>query len=469
VAREPLECAVPEELGLSGTRLADLMGQLEEKYIRSGLLPGAIFAVVRRGKLVAYREWGDLRKSTVLKLYSISKVFTALAALQLVDEGIFGLEDPISTLVPEWPERLEVEREDGAVVRAEQVLTVRHCLSHTGGFTYEMPSVHPAHAQRAPELRRLAARRRGPAAPPRELRDLVKAARSQPLLFEPGEHFNYGGLGICLLARAVEEASGLSIAEYMSRRLFGPMGMRDTGFVIDEARAGDCVSVKCHPSTVPAMAAMLPNGAWRSRLKLYARAWLAFLFRWPFLEHTPAGNGVLSPKKLWDRSLSLFVPDAGVVSTGADVVRWLSILTRGGQGPDASGRMMPVFPAASLSAISTPATPELESPFALDAPPPSAQLFAANEARAAPARGTRPQNGLPGQRFGHGACVVTAPARAGLPPRAEGSWHWMGFASTYFFANPREELAACFLTQLISHRTYPIHHELIDGVHKCLE
>ncbi|CAE8684122.1 unnamed protein product, partial [Polarella glacialis] len=178
--------------------------------------------------------------------------------------------------------------------------------------------------------------------------------------------------------------------------------------------------------------------------------------------------------KLWDSSLQLFHPDAGAVSTGDDFVRWLAMLSNGGKAADADGTTTQVLSEWVLSSIASPQTPLLEAPFAFDAPPGvSGFIFPTRACRAVSSwfrrgRGHRWFNCFPGQRFGLGACVVTDPLRAGLPPRAAGSWHWMGFASTYFFVNPKEELAACFLTQLVSHRTYPLHDELVGGVHRCL-
>lgn len=471
-----VEAADPADLRLSTSGLEELAERFATKYIASGLLPGAVLAVVRHGRLALLREWGGHSIESVFKLYSVSKVFTSLAALQLVEEGSLGLDDAVSDRVPEWPARPSVEAEDGSLRPSTVTLRLRHCLTHTSGGTYELATVHPRAAQRPSERRRLAARRGGRRGPP-DLRGYVEALAEQPLLFEPGSHFNYGGLGSCLLARAVEETSGLSIAEFMRRRLFEPAGMRSSGFVIDESLKDKCLPVEVHPWAVPAVAAGMPCASWAQWLevrRLCARGWLATLLRRPSVRRQAAGLGVLSPKPLWDQSLKMFHPDAGVVASGADVVRWLAMLTRQGLAVDSKGRSTRVLGPGALAAIAEPATPELQAPFALDAPALAGQLYAASEYRRAslwPWSGEppgRPQNSLPGQRFGLGGCVLAEPSKAGLPESCKGSWHWMGFGSTYFFVNPREELAACFLTQLISHRTYPIHHELLEGVHGCL-
>eukprot|EP00931_Biecheleriopsis_adriatica_P090494 TRINITY_DN64475_c0_g1_i1.p1 TRINITY_DN64475_c0_g1~~TRINITY_DN64475_c0_g1_i1.p1 ORF type:complete len:549 (+),score=64.14 TRINITY_DN64475_c0_g1_i1:72-1649(+) len=457
----------PESLGLSSDKLAELAANFQKKYIDTHRLKGALLAVVRHGEVVAVWELGSYKTDTVFKLYSITKVFTAIAGLQMTESLGITVDEPVSNLVPEWPATVNVQKELADPQPANEQLLLRHCLSHTGGFSNTLPTVHPTSAFRPVERRRLQARLRGKQAPAKDLREVVEREAWEPHIYAPGEHFNYCSVGSQIIARAVETASGLNIAEYMKKHIFGPVGMTNTGFVIDESLADNCVSTDYHPRVISAVSDGLP-GPWWQRLRLKCRGILARLLRRPFLDNLkPAGSGVISPKKLWDRSLELFHPEAGVVGTGRDFLRWLAMLTNGGRCKDGSGEARQVLSTSILESLATPVTAELQAPFALDAPEMSGALFPVHGPSDRIPR-CRPFNSLPGQRFSLGACVVVDPTKAGLPLRASGSWHWMGFASTYFFVNPKEELAACFLTQLISHRTYPIHDELLKGVHDCL-
>ncbi|CAE7206329.1 unnamed protein product [Symbiodinium microadriaticum] len=401
----------------------------------------------------------ETTRSGEADLSHISAIRLALITmeLQVLDAQEHGIspETPISSLVPEWPEDLPGDM-PGAPA---EPLRLRHCFTHTGGFSNALPTVHPVRSLRPAELRRLRKRRSEAAKPPCNLKELVERESREPHIFAPGQHFNYCSVGSRLVARMVEEVSGLTIAEYIQKHICEPAGMTDTGFFIDESRAADCVSTDYHPWALPAVADGL-FGCW-NRCRLRCRSIYARLCGCAFIDDLkPAGTGVISPMKLWNRSSKLYHPDAGLVGTGSDFVRFLEVLTR-----DASQE--PVLSPFVLEALASPVTEELQAPFALDSVS-VGRLFPVRGDRLPRQKLLRPFNSFPGQRFSLGASVICEPKKVALPPRAAGTWHWMGFASTYFFVNPKEELAACFLTQLVSHRTYPILDELVKGVHDAL-
>ncbi|CAE7205180.1 unnamed protein product [Symbiodinium necroappetens] len=456
ITRVPLQCSGARDSdGLNLAKLDELARGFNDRYITPGLLKGALVAIVRRGKVVALWELGQYKSTTVFKFYSITKVFTAIAGLQICEEHGISPETPISSLVPEWPEDLPGDM-PGAPA---EPLRLRHCFTHTGGFSNALPTVHPVRSLRPAELRRLRKRRSEAAKPPCNLKELVERESREPHIFAPGQHFNYCSVGSRLVARMVEEVSGLTIAEYMQKHICEPAGMTDTGFFIDESLAADCVSTDYHPWALPAVADGL-FGCW-NRWRLRCRSIYARLCGCAFIDDLkPAGTGVISPMKLWNRSSKLYHPDAGLVGTGSDFVRFLEVLTR-----DASQE--PVLSPFVLEALASPVTEELQAPFALDSVS-VGRLFPVRGDRLPRQKLLRPFNSFPGQRFSLGASVICEPKKVALPPRAAGTWHWMGFASTYFFVNPKEELAACFLTQLVSHRTYPILDELVKGVHDAL-
>lgn len=445
--------------GINIDKLALLAKDFDTRYVQTGRVKGGLLAVVHCGKIVGVWEMGKYSCDTVFKFFSISKVFTAIAGLQLCEEKGISLETPISALVPEWPAKLRDE--SGKVLPP---LLLKHCLTHTGGFSKALPTVHPLPSLREAELQRIKDQIRGQGRTPQTLREAVELEGQHPQIFSPGRHFNYCGVGSQLVARAVEEAFGMNIAEYMQQRIFKPASMDNMGFVIDELLSKNCVSTDYHPWVLPAVAATIPSRWRRMRLRITG-LWCQLCGQKLVDNIRPAGSGVILPTKLWDRSLKFFHPDAGLVGTGADFVKWLQVMTGNGEQAEAD-RCQKVLSQFVLDSLATPITPELQPPFALDAPLTSNRLF---PVRGDPVqRSHRPFNSFPGQQFSLGGCVITNPEKIGLPKRAEGTWHWMGFASTYFFVNPREKLSACFLTQLVSHRTYPILDELVTGVHESL-
>lgn len=153
-------------------------------------------------------------------LYSATKLATVTAALQLVERGLLHPDDPVSAYVPAFG-ALRVRR-GRAAVPARKVLTVRHLFTMTGGMNYDLD---------VPELREAAAQCDGRD----DTRRIVSAMARIPLDFEPGAHFQYS---LChdVLGAVVEAVSGMRLRDYMQANIFGPLGMRDTGFTAEEGR-----------------------------------------------------------------------------------------------------------------------------------------------------------------------------------------------------------------------------------------
>ncbi|OLQ15209.1 Esterase EstB [Symbiodinium microadriaticum] len=279
--------ASPEDYGVDSARLSEMISGFQEKYIDSGRMRGALVAVVRRGQIIGVWEMGGYNSETVFKLYSITKVFTALAGLQICEEENISMDTPVSSLVPEWPKELYVE-DQGKLEKAKETLRLQHCFTHTGGFSNNYgPACHPPGSWRPAEARRLMGILAGLATGPSDLREMVAMEGRQPLIFEPGSHFDYGGVGLALIARIVEESSGMSIA----------------------------VPTDAHPWLTPALGVMEPS-TW-AMVRLWIRGLWAKILGRPLIEaFRPAGAAVFGAKKLWDPSQKHFLPDAGLVCPG---------------------------------------------------------------------------------------------------------------------------------------------------------
>jgi CubicO group peptidase (beta-lactamase class C family) len=206
----------PAEVGFDPGRLQRALSFVEES-VASGRLTGAIVLVARRGVVVAERAYGvlDLESKrpctteTIYPIASISKPMTATAVMILVDEGRLGLSDPVERYLPAFKEQ-KLKTPAGDLVH--RPFTVRHLLTHTAG----LPSNSP--------LRKL---------PLREwlklpLSQTVDAAATVDLDNEPGTKLHYSAIGFATLGRIVEVISGRPFEQFMTERVFEPLGMRHT-------------------------------------------------------------------------------------------------------------------------------------------------------------------------------------------------------------------------------------------------
>ena len=185
-----------------------------------GGIPAADLIVTHQGETVYRKQVGysDLEgtrpvsNSDLYWLFSATKVVTCLAAMRLVEEGRLSLSDPVSKYLPAYG-KIMVKRADGSVTPAENVMTVEHLFTMSGGMTYDV------------DWKRIAA--------VRELNlgtvSIVEDMAGAPLAFEPGTHFRYS---LChdVLAAVVEVVSGMPFSQYLDKIMFTPLGIREMGF-----------------------------------------------------------------------------------------------------------------------------------------------------------------------------------------------------------------------------------------------
>lgn len=242
----------PEDVGLSGERLGRI-GEAVKRHIDAGSLPGAVTLVARRGKIAHFEAHGQIDVETkrpmprdaVFRLASMSKPITAAAVMMMIEEGKVRLNDPVSRFIPEFAgAKVAIPRPGRAggapgappaagaggrgapapvdVVTATRDITVRDLLTHTSGLM----SGGPGNAQ-APQR-----------TPTDTLATYIPKLGAVPLDFPPGTMWRYSGLaGFDVLSRIVEVASGQPFDRFLKERLFDPLGMKDTGFVLPPDRA----------------------------------------------------------------------------------------------------------------------------------------------------------------------------------------------------------------------------------------
>lgn len=215
-------------------RVADLV----DSYVDAGKLAGAQVQIAHEGKVALRHTVGmaDIADNTpladdaIFRLYSMTKPITSLALMQLHEQGLVLLEDPVARYIPEF-ENPRVWSSGNAVSHvtrpASNTITVRDVLAHTSGLTYGWFHSHPLD-----ELYRNAGLGDF-SLPDSSLEEAMKTLASLPLLFEPGTAWNYS-LSTDVCGRIVEIVSGKSLDVYFADHILGPLGMTDTAFCVAE-------------------------------------------------------------------------------------------------------------------------------------------------------------------------------------------------------------------------------------------
>jgi len=157
-------------------------------------------------------------ENTIFWIASMTKPITSVAAMQLVEQGKLALDAPLGDLLPFLAKPQILER--GKLRPATKPVTLRHLLTHTAGFSYDFASAeYVEHYKANPEKAR-----RG-----------KRSWLEMPLLFEPGERWEYG-INTDWVGLAVEAASGLPLDDYFNAHILGPLGMADTQFLPSAAQ-----------------------------------------------------------------------------------------------------------------------------------------------------------------------------------------------------------------------------------------
>ena len=198
-----------------------------EPFVQSGELPGAISILYKNGVqetcAIGYADVAAGRPITLDDVYmqcSQTKGFCGVTAAKLVEEGKLDLDDPVSNYLPEFGELwvLTDQAEDTKVLKkAQNVLTVRMCLNHTGGFPFEIS------AKRADV-------RGGGWSGGAPLRQTASIAAASPIMFEPGTREQYSNTGMDIAAAVVAEITGMKWEEYLKQEVLDPLGMTSSTF-----------------------------------------------------------------------------------------------------------------------------------------------------------------------------------------------------------------------------------------------
>jgi CubicO group peptidase (beta-lactamase class C family) len=231
VSAGELPTAKPGEVGLDADKIQQAHDAVKA-LIDKKEMAGAVIAVARKGKVVMFEAQGEMeagsgtpmKTDTIVRIYSMTKPITSVAAMMLVEEGKIRLDDPVAMYVPEL-KGLRVHAgkagsdESVAVTREP---TVRDLMRHTAGLTYGAFSDGPVDKiYRAKNV----LSRDG------SLKDMMEKLGKVPLMFQPGTRWHYS-VATDVLGRVVEAASNKPLDTYFAERIFTPLDMKDTGFYV---------------------------------------------------------------------------------------------------------------------------------------------------------------------------------------------------------------------------------------------
>jgi methyl acetate hydrolase len=209
------------------------ISELLQRAADAGDVPGVAVAAVTAGGTIVSAAAGmrdtasgaAMAADTVVWIASMTKAVTGACAMQLVEQDKLSLDGPISAVLPELRsvQVLEGFAANGSprLRPAQRPITLRHLLTHSSGFVYEIWNADMASYIEKTGTPSIAS--------------CMNAALALPLLFEPGERWDYG-IGIDWAGKAVEAISGQRLSAYMQQHLLEPLGMKDTGFRIGTAQ-----------------------------------------------------------------------------------------------------------------------------------------------------------------------------------------------------------------------------------------
>jgi CubicO group peptidase (beta-lactamase class C family) len=191
------------------------------QQINEGHLPGAVTTVWHAGELIHHQAhgWADIEREELLsdrhlfRIYSLTKIVTSVAVLQLYERGLLDLNDPVAQYIPAF-EKQQIELPDGRLVPANKATTIYDLLRHCGGL------------RNAHGIEELIASKR-------TLETFANELAALPLTAEPDTKWIYG-YSTDVLARVIEIVSGRRFDHYLDAQIFRPLEMFDTAFALSE-------------------------------------------------------------------------------------------------------------------------------------------------------------------------------------------------------------------------------------------
>src|SRR6201996_1890369 len=232
--------ASPDSAGMSKAGFERIENHLRDRYVEAGRFPGTQLTVYRRGQLVHRTSQGfaDLERKilvkddTIYRIYSMTKPITSIAFMMLVEEGRVALDEPVHKYIPEW-KNLGVFQAGvwpAFLTRPpSQPMRIVDLMRHTSGLTYgfqQRGNIDAAYRElKIGELEKAGT-----------LQSMIADLAKMPLEFSPGEAWNYS-ISTDVIGYLVGLISGMPFEQFLQKRIFDPLGMKDTGFFVAPEKA----------------------------------------------------------------------------------------------------------------------------------------------------------------------------------------------------------------------------------------
>lgn len=406
----------PNRVGFDPERL-ERISEFMNARVADGTMVGGMGMIARKGKVVFTDTWGmrdreasaPMTEDTIFRIYSMTKPITSVAVMMLYEEGHFFLNDPIARYIPELA-GLEIavstadgetetvsdgtrsrtigtgdESKVGLTRSPRRQPTIRDLLRHTAGMTYGVFG-NTEVDQKYRELGVLSNRT--------NLADFVSTLGQAPLQYEPGSRWHYS-VSVDVQGRLVEVISGMRFGEFLEERLFKPLGMNDTSFVVPEDKF-ERLAQLYSPRAVEGGGA--DGGAADGATELVAAGERA--------------NRNYRPGATFESG------GGGLVATTADYMRFAQMLLNGGELAGVR-----ILSPKTVDLMTTDQLGDVTKPF-----------------------------GRKGVGFGLGFAVMLDKGQIG-ELGSNGEYNWGGLAGTRFWIDPEEELIGIFMVQSVPHRT----------------
>ena len=247
----------PESVGISEDRLQRI-DKYFKKSIEENIIPGAVTLIVKDGKIVYEKSFGNenvfkevkFKNDNIFRIASMTKAITSLAVMILWEEGNFTLDDPIEKFIPEFKNHKilkKFNKNDSTYtsIKANKKITIRHLLTHSSGLGYGFIDSNP-------EMKAIFAKKNKKfmdngvmcfCDEDVKIENIIKNIGKYPLHHEPGKQFTYS-IGLDVLGYFIELQSGMTLSDFFNERIFKPLGMNDTQFYLGNEKNERLVSVQ---------------------------------------------------------------------------------------------------------------------------------------------------------------------------------------------------------------------------------
>ncbi|MEJ0027811.1 MAG: serine hydrolase domain-containing protein [Rhizomicrobium sp.] len=228
----PLPQVAPDTVGLDADKLK-LLDATMDKAVDTGEVAGIEVMAVRHGKIAELHTYGlasmaaatPIARDTIFRMYSQTKPMTGVAMMILYEKGLWKLDDPVTKFIPEFA-GLKVLRADGGLEDMKRPPTMRELMTHTAGFGYGLRTGNPVDdAFRADKVLQS-----------NGLKEMIDRIAKIPLLYQPGTKWSYSA-AVDIQGYIIEKLSGQTFGQFMHEHIWGPLGMKDTGFFVPPADA----------------------------------------------------------------------------------------------------------------------------------------------------------------------------------------------------------------------------------------